>query len=234
MNQLSTWLQWLFPPSCAFCHALSAQVCCAACAKSLHVYPHACCSRCGFLLSESLSPGPCGQCIAYAPPQQQSQSLYCYEDAVRQAILHWKLQGEDAAMAHLLQLARPRLCQLFKKDDLLLPVPAPLARMRQSGVHHSANLCQKICSFTQSQWDWRLLRRVGVQARQSELSGKERRKNLRKAFVLSDRNLPASIARIWVVDDVMTTGSTLHYAAKVARKYQKEVGVFSLARVMLR
>jgi len=181
-----------------------------------------------------LAPGPCGRCLAKAPPQQQSQSLYVYEDAVRQAILHWKLQAEDAAVSQLLAMAQARLTQIFHKDDLLLPVPAPLARMRKSGIHHSADLCKKICAITQSQWDWRLLRRVGEQPKQSDLSGKERRHNLRHAFALSSRELPSTVNRIWVIDDVMTTGRTLYYAAKTARKYHKEIGVFSLARVLLR
>ncbi|MDQ6962077.1 MAG: double zinc ribbon domain-containing protein [Mariprofundaceae bacterium] len=232
MLELSTWMKYLFPPSCIFCHASSAHHCCHACAQSLHSYSQHHCFRCGFILSESLSPGPCGHCLNKAPPQQQSQSLYVYEDAVRLAILNWKLHGQDAAIHQLLTMAQARLRQIFQPNDLLLPIPAPLTRMRQSGIHHSADLCKKISHITQCQWDWRYLRRQGQQPRQSELSGKERRLNLRRAFCLSSRPLPENIQRIWILDDVMTTGSTLHHAAKTAVKYPYDIHIFSLARVL--
>lgn len=160
--------------------------------------------------------------------------LYVYEGAVRQAILNWKLKAENAAFAHLLSLATPRLIQQFKADDLLLPVPAPLSRMRQSGIHHSADLCRQICAITGSQWNWRYLRRVGEQPRQSTLSGKERRHNLRHAFQLSPHHSPPAAQRIWIVDDVMTTGSTLLYAAKTVCKRHPNTSVFSLAKVPLK
>lgn len=183
-----------------------------------------------------MAPGPCGRCLTKPPVQAETLSIYAYKGPVRDAILNWKLQGQDGGVRWLLDAAMPRINELINADDLLLPVPMPLSRMRRSGVHHSADLCRWLAAGTGCNWDWQLLRRVGEQPRQSALSGSARRKNLRSAFALSsDCLLRASeCAAIWIVDDILTTGSTLNFAARATRPLQKEVKVLSLARTLNR
>ena len=84
-----------------------------------------------------------------------------------------------------------------------------------------------------SQWQWKLLRRQGEQARQSSLSAKARRKNLRKAFTLNHDHLPEwdETQQLWVIDDILTTGTTLNTAARVLKQTGAKVSVLSLARV---
>ncbi len=185
-------------------------------------------------------PGPCGQCLKKPPTQQQTHSLFHYHGPVREAILGWKLQGHEAAMRWLIEQAMPDLREHMDTDALLLPVPMPLSRMRKNGQHHAANLCRWIANGTGCQWDWHLLRRIGEQPRQSALSGVARRKNLRKAFALADdyarrwQHLADQVASIWIVDDILTTGTTLHYAARASLKLGKPVNVLSLARTSLK
>ncbi len=187
-----------------------------------------------------MAPGPCGRCLTDPPPQSQTHSLYAYHGPVRDAILEWKLQGHDAAVAWLVQLALPRLRELIDEHALLLPVPMPLSRMRKHGQHHAANMCRWLADDMGCAWDWRILRRIGEQPRQSALSGSARRKNLRKAFTLAfdyeQRCLDTSPAptSVWVVDDILTTGSTLYFAANVCLALGKEVNVLSLARTSYR
>lgn len=226
----------LFPPACFFCHADLEQAdgCCPVCLDQIHIWPVTTCHRCGIILAAGTAPGPCGHCLQKPPAQQQTVSLYQYHAAVRDAILDWKLQGNEAAVHWLLRAASPRLQQLIHRDDLLLPIPAPLARMRKSGQHHAANLARWIANETGADMEWRLLRRHGTQARQSTLSGKARRKNLRKAFRLADHHqeiLQTKAAkRIWIIDDIFTTGSTVHYAARAAAKTGLPVSALTLAR----
>jgi len=62
----------------------------------------------------------------------------------------------------------------------------------------------------------RLLQRVRATAPQSELSAAARRRNLRDAFVVAP--VAALPAHVVLVDDVMTTGATLHAAARALRR----------------
>jgi len=232
----------LFPPACLFCHTPlpSGSGCCAACLADIAIWTHSICARCGCELPAAMAPGPCGHCLNKPPAQVRTHSLYRYHGPVRDAILGWKLQGHESGARWLVEQSMPSLREQLDVHTLLLPVPMPLARMRKSGQHHAANLCRWIADGTGCVWDWRLLRRIGEQARQSELSGLARRKNLRKAFALADdyrplwQGLAGQIDEIWIVDDILTTGSTLHYAARASLKLGKPVKVLSLARTSLK
>lgn len=229
----------LFPPACLFCgEPLAAgEHCCADCLPEIAVWPREACGRCGQPLPGELVPGPCGHCLKRPPFQQATVSLFAYKGPVRDAILEWKLQGRPEGVRWLVDTAAVRLAELIAPQDLLLPVPMPLSRMRKSGQHHAADLCRMLARHAGCRWDWRLLRRIGEQPRQSELPASERRKNLRKAFAVDADHLTAhgSISgRVWVVDDILTTGTTLGCAARVLKPVKAPVHALSLARTPTR
>jgi len=231
----------LFPPACVFCLAPLAQDAsiCADCAADIRIWPHHHCMYCGRVLPEHLSPGPCGTCLRRPPPQSSTQSLYLYrEGPVRNAILDWKLQGKDAGVLWLLDTATARLNSMLGPQSLLLPVPMPLSRMRHAGRHHAADLCRAIAARTGCTSDWQLLRRAGEQQRQSSLNGRARWKNLCKAFTLDNDHLLTlqqgegiEHMQVWVVDDIMTTGATMHYACRTLRRAGIKAGALSLTRL---
>ena len=183
----------------------------------------------------ALVPGPCGKCLMDEPAQTSTVSLYAYKEVVRDALLNWKLQGHDAAILWLLKVAKLRIRELIKPEDILIPVPMPLLRMQKQGRHHAADLCRVMAKQVGCDWDWKILRRQGEQQRQSALSASARRKNLRKAFVVdtdywSKRSDVAG--RIWVIDDIITTGMTVHFASKALRSVCNEIHVLSLTRTV--
>jgi predicted amidophosphoribosyltransferase len=151
---------------------------------------------------------------------------------VRRAILDWKLAGDDGGVRWLLTAAGGQLRQWLAADDLLLPVPMPLARMRASGQHHAADLCRMLAAIAGCRWDWRLLRRTGEQPRQSALTGLARRRNLRRAFTVDAAYADAQIlpSRLWLIDDILTTGTTARCAARALARLKRPVHVLSLAR----
>jgi len=226
--------RYVFPPVCGFCHqTLLEDGCCSDCLASMQLYPKASCQVCGVVLPETLAPGPCGRCVQHAPPQQSTQSLFVYQGAVRDAILAWKLQGDDAGLRVLLRSAQGVLNSLIHDDDVLIPIPMPLSRMRQRGRHHGADLCRMVADLSGADWDWKLLRRQGVQARQSALTAQQRRKNVRKAFVLNpDYSNEGLHGTLWLVDDIITTGSTVYAAAHILRATGRPIRVLSLARTL--
>jgi len=68
-------------------------------------------------------------------------------------------------------------------------------------------------------------------AAQSYLDAGQRRNNLRNAFIADRRNLPGHIA---LLDDVMTTGTTVSECARVLLKAGvKRVDIWVIARVAM-
>ncbi len=180
-----------------------------------------------------IAPGPCGHCLRKPPLQVHTESLYTYAGPVRTAILAWKLQGNDVGLQWLMGAAEARLVSVFSPRDTLLPIPMPISRMRKAGRHHAADLCKAICKMTGSQMDCNVLRRMGMQQRQSSLSRTERWNNLRKAFRVDSNHLHMDEQnRLWVVDDIRTTGATLHHACRALKPMGHPVHAFSLARIV--
>lgn len=99
----------------------------------------------------------------------------------------------------LMQLQRPNA-------DALLAVPVSPTRLQERGFNQSHELAKQMADH----WDIPLLtgvnRRDGL--RQKGLSRGERLQNLDGAFVLDGRMQPLP-RRIALIDDVLTTGSTL-------------------------
>jgi len=224
----------LFPPTCLFCDAVQTQNgCCPACLAAIRILDRHRCLGCGRPLAEALVPGPCGRCLQSPPLQCETHSLYSYRGPVRRALLDWKLAGRDAGVRWLTAAAGSRLRELIAPNDLLLPIPMPLSRMRKRGLHHAADLASLLAAATGASREWQLLRREGEQPRQSQLSAGERLRNLRHAFALAPEAkqvLSAFDGRIWLVDDIITTGATMKHAAKPLVRAGFAVRALSLAR----
>ncbi len=230
---------WVFPACCLFCNQrlpTTDHGCCGHCLSHISPWSPHHCQRCGRVLPEALGGGPCGTCLQQAPAYLSSFSLYQYKGAVRDALLQWKREGHDAAIHWLLDTATPAMQDVIHTDDLLLPIPMPLSRMRQSGLHHAADCCRYLAAQYRCDWQWRLLRRVGRQIRQSSLHADERQKNMRAAFTLDPQYLPLTkhYRRIWLVDDIITTGATMNHAALCLKRHAISTHAWSLTHTPIR
>ena len=113
--------------------------------------------------------------------------------------------------------------------DLVLPVPLAPARLRQRGYNQALLLARQLSSTrVQAQ----LLLRTRDSEAQSHLTRAERLHNLRGAFALDPLQAAQVMGRhVLLVDDVMTTGATLHAAAAPLREAgAKHITAMVLAR----
>ncbi len=116
--------------------------------------------------------------------------------------------------------------------DLILPVPLHPQRLRERGFNQ-ALLLGRACFPEQSRIiNVNLLVRRRATVPQTRLSGTERRKNLASAFTVT---CPDSLKnkKILLIDDVFTTGSTVHEcAATLRRAGAARIEIFTLARAL--
>jgi len=96
----------------------------------------------------------------------------------------------------------------FEGIDLIVPMPLHRNRLRQRGYNQSVAIAEGIRMATGIKIEKRAVLRQRDTVTQTQLAGKERRDNTAGAFMLKR---PERIAgrHLLIVDDVMTTGSTI-------------------------
>jgi ComF family protein len=113
----------------------------------------------------------------------------------------------------------------------VVPIPLHRRRLRERGFNPAALLARAIARERGCRFDASLLRRVRDTPSQTGLDRRARRANVRGAF---EACAPAPRV-IWLVDDVVTTGSTLGEAARTLRRAgAREVTAICVAKTELR
>ncbi len=98
--------------------------------------------------------------------------------------------------------------------DLVVPIPLHPRRLRARGFNPACELARAIAGPARLRLAPRALARLRDTPSQTGLERAARRRNVRGAF-RARRPVPP---RIWLVDDVVTTGSTLSEAARALRR----------------
>ncbi len=101
------------------------------------------------------------------------------------------------------------------QDFVIIPIPLHPRRERERGFNQ-AEILARLFSKKFGLNINNNLHRVIYTAQQAKLSGEERRKNLKNAFVFSkdEKTVPE---KVLLVDDVFTTGATMQECAKVLK-----------------
>jgi ComF family protein len=203
------------------------------------LFPPRCC-LCGFRgASEDLD--LCDVCHADLPWNEHAapgvltplRFEYPVDDMVRRLKYHGALAHARVLGVLLASAARARASPLPK---LLVPVPLHTARLRERGFNQAYALARYAGRMLEVPYARTLLRRVRDTPSQTALDMAARRHNVRGAFAVCgprarERLLAAD--HVALVDDVMTTGSTLAelravlYAAGV-----RQVELWAVARAL--
>jgi ComF family protein len=100
--------------------------------------------------------------------------------------------------------------------DVIVPVPLHPARQRERGFNQASLLAESLSAET-SVPSRPILQRVRYTTTQTALDRSERMQNLHNAFRLR-KNADVRGLRVLLIDDVLTTGSTLSECARVLKR----------------
>ena len=214
----------LWPPRCLLCGepGHGGRDLCVACVAMLP-WNRSACGSCAMPLppveSDPASAPTCGACLRRAPPLDQVLAACVYAMPLDRLLPRLKFHRDLAAgrlLAQLMAEAFAPAVQAWPRTASLLPIPLHRARLRQRGYDQALELARPLSHALGLPLLADGLRRVRVTLPQSRLDSAQRRRNLKDAFAA--RAGPALPAHVVLVDDVMTTGATLHAAAAALRR----------------
>ncbi|OKB66397.1 DNA utilization protein GntX [Serratia marcescens] len=205
---------------------------CSCCLRHLPAKPP-CCPRCGLPAGNTQT--PCGRCLQRPPPWLRLVFVGDYVAPLSQLVKRFKFQHAPElapTLARLMLLQWRHACteQYLNRPDMILAVPLHATRCWRRGYNQSELLARPLAHWLGCAFQPATLRRVRKTALQQRLNAGARRRNLQRAFVCA-----ASVAgrHIALVDDVVTTGSTVsEIAALLQRQGAASVQVWCVCRTL--
>ena len=184
------------------------------------VFPPACsnCGRVDYRFCESCLHDLADVSIDFTHRHGRSLDSICatgmHSGVLQKAVQAFKYEGAKELSQHLSLRLVVALRRLNWRIDVIVPVPLYADREEERGYNQSALLSQQVEVAMGIRCRQDCLARVRSTSQQAQLTGAERLANVKDAFVASDdvRNLS-----ILLIDDVVTTGSTLGECASALR-----------------
>ncbi len=181
------------------------------------------CQRCGLRTLYFVE--QCGHCLSKPPRWHR---LYCVGD------YHFPLSNTVHQLKHHRQFwqAKPLAQMLVKR----IPVPAPVItsvplhwrRQLVRGFNQSALIAKYAATALDVHYEEKLFSRVKHTKTQQNLTKKQRITNLTKAY---EMNFSPNTEHIAIVDDVVTTGSTVNHLCQLLLEVGiKRIDIYCICR----
>jgi ComF family protein len=212
----------LLPQDCRLCGLPSGDaLLCAGCRKDLPLLPAAHCPVCAL-------PVPTARSAAAAckkpPAFDGTLAVWAYAEPADGLIHALKFRAE-------LPLARWFAQELHALGlppcDLLLAMPLHPKRLAERGFNQSVEIARALAGLADLRFDPFGLERLHDTPPQRDLAWSQRRRNVRGAFAVRTSMSPG--LHVAVVDDVLTTGASLHEVARML----KTAGALTVTNLVL-
>ncbi len=225
---------WLLPFTCILCADPSKrnQDLCDSCLQSLPRLKQGCLC-CAIPLSFSPTGLLCGQCLQKAPPFDVTHALYSYELPITKLILELKFTQALVNARLLGELLATEVLQVWYKakplPHVIIPIPLHTTRLKERGFNQALEIARPIAKALRLPINTTDCHRSKLTIPQSTLLATERHKNVKGAFNLTGNFTGLHVA---VIDDVITTGSTMTEFCKVLKQHgAQRIDVWCCARV---
>lgn len=189
------------------------------------------CSVCGKIIEDE-NQYICFQCFRLLKRKGEMKNisnyyfLYYYDDDIKKIITDYKLKNRRGLSKEISDLIKKPLKELIREKRITIVIPVPISknRMKERGFNQIEEILKEL------KIDYKTIDRIkDTEHMYSLLEEKRREENIKKAFRNDEIN--ADEKNILIVDDIVTTGSTIREVVKeIKRKSSpKEIYVFSLA-----
>jgi ComF family protein len=192
------------------------------------------CIVCGIPFSGAGTDHVCGSCSTSPPRFDAARAALAYEGASRDLIHAYKYRNKTHLRRPLALLTMERLSEFMhsRRPDLVMPVPLHRKKLSSRGFNQAVLLGEIFSQQLKMPLDRWNLRRIRWTEPQVNLAAPDRRTNVKGAFAIQDPALVRG-CRVLLVDDVLTTGSTVEECGRVLKAAgAADVTVITVARAL--
>lgn len=209
-------LHLVYPTKCLHCQILlppESLVLCSTCASLLDlICPESRCPICFNALSENFTT-PCSECLQYPSHYLHMAAAFDYEGPAISLVKHLKYANKPYLAKGMAAFLIAQLDRLqWPMPDVLVPVPLSFSHWIDRGYNQSALLAEEMGRLLQCPV-WNALTRQSGDFSQAALS-LEQRKALSGKYFRRNEKFTIQGKILLVIDDVMTSGSTLQRCAE--------------------
>jgi ComF family protein len=206
----------LLPSSCALCGDTCPSVLCGPC-RSQYTQQRRRCVQCANPLAEHEPVTRCGACIKATPRYDATVAAVDYAPPFDALALQLKFGAQLALAPMCAQLLRDAMLATpgLALPDVLCPVPLGPRRLAWRGFNQALEMARPLAGALGVPLQARLLARPRDTPAQSTITPVARKLNVRRAFVVEG---DVDGKHVGVVDDVMTSGNTLHEVARMLKR----------------
>ncbi len=170
----------------------------------------------------------CLECVKSPPPWDALSFYGIYDDLLKALILKYKFSA-DLSLLPLFASYLYDACLSLPSCHMIVPMPRHDKRLKDEGFNHILEICRPLEKKLMLPIAHEALLRTRYTPPQSTLQASDRKNNPSKSFnsqSVKDKN-------ILLIDDVITTGSTLRHASLSLRNAgAKKIYIAVIARVI--
>lgn len=211
-------LRLLYPPKCVFCEMVVENdrfAVCESCTEDIPRNKRAC-KVCGTPLDTVFGDLLCVRCRKRKRAFSKAYVPFIYKDKARKAILSFKFRGKRASAKTFAAYILLKIRELEgQRPDVITFIPMHFIRRGMRGYNQAELLAKalgKMMNVPVVPTLWKTKHTLP----QSKRRGQERLYALRDAYALR-RDVDVAGKKILLIDDVITTGTTLNVCARILK-----------------
>ncbi len=156
--------------------------------------------------------------LPWHPQDTEQIILFYYQKPIDRLIKILKFHHQLIVANWFGQLMLERIKERCESDrpQLIIPIPLHRKRLKQRGYNQALEIAKPISRQLHIAIATDFIQRVKNTLPQSELKQRDRVLNVKNAFAL---HRPSQVSHIAIIDDVITTGSTIKEVSDLARDH---------------
>lgn len=209
-------LNIIIPHKCMLCNTIVDEGLCSDCWGRINFISEPVCQVCGVPFEYDSEHELCSSCIKKSPAFDKASSVFLYDEFSRPLITKFKYSDNLHFLPYLAKMLNSKTAEL--KADFIVPVPMHYSKMIFRKYNQSALLAKELGKISHRYVLFDGLIKTRNNPPQASLARDDRKGNVKDAFNINPKRQNVLKGKnILLVDDVMTTGSTISECAKLLK-----------------